>query len=239
MALAVWLCQSETIWPAFVLAAVLPVIEFLLAMVAFRAGDVRRSGRFAILAWLMPIALLFSMPLLGVAAWGFRVSRESIAAEPFDPVNSSLSADNRIVELTGDLVLRTDLTGTFWAPNDTSRLRRMTPVVDADWCSESPVRIWIESMERDDDRFAGEPLKLVQRSSSSDAIRRREAMRDAEARYGLTTAPEAIVLERMLNPERRSSESGGFLMFGLLINVTAWCMSAVCWPKPAATATLS
>ena len=104
-------------------------------------------------------------------------------------------------------------------------------MVSSDWCSEMPVRIWVESTDRSQARFSDEPLRYVRLITNRGDFRRAQALDDAVQRYSLTSAPDALVVERVPSPEGREKEGGGMVVLGAFCSLMGWCFSACFWPK--------
>lgn len=228
--LSVCLLSAPVAWPGFVLTFVLPPLEIWLAMTAFRSKVIRASGRYAALVLMLPLSLFFGTLLVSCGAFGLSETRGIQDAPSLDSDTNSLPAGVSCFIVKGDLQRRDDLTGSFWAPDETSRCRRMTPVVPVGWTADEPVRFWLESTDRDESRFAGQPLQFVRRSSKPNDIRRGKALEDTLTRNGLTAVSGPVVLEMVVDPESRESAAGGFFLLGFMGCLLAWSISACYWP---------
>jgi len=229
--LAISLLSASFSWLVFLFMLPAAAVEVWLALRAFRNPEVRASGRMACLMLGLPTSMFFAILFLAIGAVQFSEGRSVSKATRLDITQPEIPTDGEFLELTGNPILRDDLAGAFWAPTEDARTRWMTPVVSSDWCSEMPVRIWAESTDRSQARFSDEPLRYVRLITNRSDFRRAQALDDAVQRYSLTSAPDALVVERVPSPEGRAKDGGGMVVLGAICSLLGWSFSACFWPK--------
>lgn len=228
VALAFLMVASMPILPAIVVTITVPLLELWLLMRSFPHPKTRESIRMAV-TWLMPVAMGFAL-ILVVAC----IYRHGEYAQYDSTVilasRQSAPPEGTIVPVSEELKMRTDLTGSYWAPNDQTKAWRLVPLLKDDWEASEPVDLWVKSNDRLDSVSGAPPLRFARVLDDESDFRLSRAIADASTRHGVQPASNVLMLEPVAKPEQQLGEGNAFVLIGFTFCLLSWCASALFWP---------
>jgi hypothetical protein len=177
-----------------------------------------------------PLSLIFCAMFTATAAEQLAEVRGLQHAKQVDFEHLEINTRTRFIEFTDKPQLRGDQAGYFYAPNRDAASWWMVPVVPENWTPAMPVKVWMQTTNRDKAHDLKGPLHYGKLVTQPLNMRAQESLNDAVKHHHLKSAPDALVVVREHEIRQQRNEAGVLIVLAVSVGFLGWIVCACYWP---------